>query len=385
MSRLYIPNFDFEYQLGRARNYQANLQLKQINEEMKWSLLSLISEGDGLLSESKPDPEFLISLLSAGFPIPELVRDPNKFNYDEMVPWGWSETIEKLDQSGTSHPSTDVIRKVNSRAYSYQLEQEWNIGLAGSLEFDNLETLKEHLDSSLFQKGSWIIKSELAMSGRERLTGQGHQLDENQSNWIQKRIQAGQKLYLEPEVRILSEAGIQFTIPEDGEPVLEGVVPLISHHQGGYLGSVISRKENTKTEWKTSIDCAVKAAERIQSEGYWGPLGIDAALYQSNEEKLERPLQDINARWTMGRCALEFRKHLEDNETGLYLHLSGKNPDGKITSRLESFRSTLNQEERILQLSPSISDETPNRVIMLLVIASEEIRCREILEQLQEL
>ena len=60
------------------------------------------------------------------------------------------------------------------------------------------------------------------------------------------------------------------------------------------------------TAWATDAAEATRPAVRdLTQRGYFGPVGIDAMRYFDADLKISRtrPLQDINARWTMGRLA----------------------------------------------------------------------------------
>ncbi len=387
MAILFIPNFDFEHQLTSRGNYQSNAQLKRINQELVWIWLCLMKEGDSILTESLPDSSFLDLLHQQGITVPKLVQSVDEAIFKDIIPWGWSEQVELLDRSESIHPSIETVKKINSRSYSHQIEEEWHLGLKGAIQFEKLETLENHLKIRDNQSGSWIIKSEFAMSGRERINGDGLELNESQINWINKRIRSGQKLFFEPRVHPVKEAGIQFNIPQHGNIILEGVVPLLSTSNGGYQGSLISHSTEDHADWEKAIEYGFQVAEIIQKEGYWGPLGIDAMIYENNnQEQFLRPVQDINGRWTMGRCALEFRKFLNEGEEGLLFHLARKKTDAnQFKEQFERLTDSLIQSERILQLSPRMTAGVPNRLMMFLIITKNRERSISIAEELAEL
>jgi hypothetical protein len=387
MATLFIPNFDFEHQLTGGGKYQPNAQLKRINQELVWTWLCLVKNGDSILTENLPEPSFLDLLQQQGITVPNFVQSVDEAVFNEIIPWGWSEQIELLDQSDSSHPSIEAVRIINSRSYSHQIEEEWHVGLKGSIQFENLETMENHLKHQNDQSGSWIIKSEFAMSGRERITGDGSEFNDSQINWINKRIRSGQKLFFEPRVHPVKEAGIQFTIPQHGNIILEGVVPLLSTSNGGYQGSLISHSNENHAEWKKAIEWGFQVAQKIQKEGYWGPLGIDAMIYENNnQEQFLRPVQDINGRWTMGRCALEFRKFLNEGEEGILFHLARKKTeDNQFHKRFERLSESLIQPERILQLSPRVTNGIPNRLMIFLIITRDRERSMSIAQELTEL
>jgi hypothetical protein len=250
----------------------------------------------------------------------------------ELVPWGWTRELRNwADRQdwNDSAPFQAVVREANSRWFSFQCEQEWNIGLEGAAAVDSVERLAEAVRRLPRDDDRWVVKAEFSMSGRERVLGQGSQLPESTLHWAHKRIKRDGVVFFEPWVHRIAEAGLQFTIPKAGEPVFEGVTPLLTGERGAYLGNRFSVYDDIESIWSSSIDTAQQVAQKLQAKGYFGPLGIDAVQYRDRDGELRlRPLQDINARYTMGRIALGFRRLLQPGETGIWLHF--RQPDTSI-------------------------------------------------------
>lgn len=379
--KLFIPNFDFEHQLPAGANYQLSDKLKRINAELIPAFLGLMENGDAILSENLVDPSWEEQLSSQGLPVPKLVKSPEEASF-EICPWGWTEQIIAKGITNTPHPPVEIVQAVNSRNFSFELETEWNVGLQGAFCFEDIESLEKHLKNQ--PAGEWLIKAEYSNAGRERIEGESAELSESQVNWIQKRFSAGQKLFFEPKVNAIREAGFQFTVPQSGEPVLEGIVPLVSSRAGGFQGSLFYHSNQIPADWNETVETAGKAAERIQSEGYYGPLGIDAMIYRDHQgNEAFRPIQDINARWTMGRCALELRKYLSEGKVGYFFHMARKNPDSQtFIQEVEKLSQSLNPAERILRLSPERIDQQPVRLQMFLIVTNEEKHCLALAEEL---
>ncbi len=115
---------------------------------------------------------------------------------------------------------------------------------------------------------------------------------------------------VEPWLERIQEAGVQWELfGGERPPELQGVTPLISDERGQYRGSVFRPIEEELAIWEESVAVSRRAADCIADAGYFGPLGIDAMLYRDGEGGVRhRPLQDINARWTMGRISLGWRE-----------------------------------------------------------------------------
>jgi Fe2+ or Zn2+ uptake regulation protein len=329
MPRLFIGNFDFEHRLA-APGRQLPAKLQRLNAELATSWLAIADDGDYLWTPELIEGSFFEQAVASGLPkvIPVVSFDavPSRV---ECVPWGWTDDIRQLcDRHGwiCNDPHDHAVRAANSRRLSSELEQEWRVGLPFSGEVISFEQIERYL--ALQDKGArWVIKAEFGMSGRERLLGSGIPVGADRS-WIDKRLNANGIVFFEPWVKNVTEVGIQIDVPRQGEPVLLEVVPMIADERGQYCGSRLPSLVTEQThvvlrpsDWGLAIDIALQAARRVQDLGYFGPLGIDAMQFQDENEQLHvRPLQDINARWTMGRLSLGFRKLLKPRESAEWLH-----------------------------------------------------------------
>jgi hypothetical protein len=251
-------------------------------------------------------------------------------------------------------PPLDAVRMANSRRFSFELEQELGIALEHGASIHSLEDWQTALKPFAPDAG-WVIKSEFGMSARERLLGRGPELSANHQAWGRKRLLTGQTLILEPWVQSLGEAGMQFEIPRPGQgsPQCLGVATMLTDQSGSFRGSQFDLSPKT-LDWSQAIAVGQIAVQRVQDLGYFGPLGIDAMWYLGSDGKPElRPLQDVNARWTMGRLSLGFRSLLASGEAGAWLHLRcpAKTFD-QARQWWSALPATLPSEVRLLRTSP---------------------------------
>jgi len=109
-----------------------------------------------------------------------------------------------------------------------------------------------------------------------------------------------------------------------------GVTPLLVDRSGVYRGSRFGCPAHELEEWQPAVEIAMRVAGRLQSLGYFGPLGIDAMRYRDNTGEIRlRPLQDLNARYTMGRLALGFVRLLPLGWCGSWLHFHRRHLAGR--------------------------------------------------------
>ena len=178
------------------------------------------------------------------------------------------------------------------------------------------------------------------MSARERILGRGS-AKEADKNWVLRRLNQHGAVFFEPWVDRVEELGIQIDVPQNGPPQLLGLLPMIVDERGQYAGSWFAGYESrllaNRDLWEKATTTALSAAVHVQSLGYFGPLGIDAMLYRDIDNTLRiRPLQDINARWTMGRLSLGLRRIIVQDHPGVWLHgpsMENNNPEFVAESR----------------------------------------------------
>ncbi len=356
MPRLFVGNFDFEHALagssggGRARSER----LRRLDAQMSLACLAVAEDGDAI-HIPLPQLEWDANNAAArGWPQVTVVRSDaelrawrDQYSQVELCPWGWTSAERQLAeryQLDAAPPPEAALRAVNSRHFAHELEQELGIALPGS----SMVAVIEELPAAIAQaadasramtqaarhhgdpdgndspaSGRWLVKAEFGMAGRERFSGDGGEVTEQLRHWAARRLSAGVRLYVEPWAPSIGEVGLQWTIPRGGSPTLDGITTLFSDSSGTWRGSGFAPDERLVTRWQPAIDITRIAADRIQQAGYCGPVGIDAMQYVDAEGTPRfRPLQDINARFTMGRLSLGLRRWLQPGEQGVWCSLN---------------------------------------------------------------
>jgi len=374
MPRIFFGNFDFEHELARrdaagvtrAEIFSAASPSKGTSpgSDLFWTWLPVAESDDFLVAPGRIDPGDFGELSDLGLATPHFVHDANDLQAQrgiELVPWGWTGGLAEL---ATAHgwsavvPPLEVVRRVNSRAFRFALEHEWDVGLAGAAIVDSIDELKGVIEQQGHAPRGWLLKANFGMSGREALRGRGTSLDENARNWAQKRLAAGGSIVYEPIVDRVAETGIQLLIPKSGPPELAGVTPLLVDRRGVYRGSRFGCPASELAEWQPAVDVGERVAQTVQRLGYFGPLGIDAMQFRDPTGTVRlRPLQDINARFTMGRLALGFRRILPPGWCGTWLHFARRHLAGReLDAWLSEFRPTFPTETFIAATSPRTID-----------------------------
>jgi hypothetical protein len=377
---LLFANFDFEHQLepSGARTLPAAVQ--RLNAELAFAFVALAKPGDSVWAPEPPDQDYARHLAAIGLPDVRFVSDASLVpEGTNVVPWGWSAHVR---QWGTRHrwrcegPDFGAVVTANSRAFSSALEQEWNVGLPHARTIHTLQELNDAVAESTRHAPGWVVKANFGMSARERILGRGATATSQAVQWVQKRLAENEAVYFEPWVERIDELGVQFTLPKEGEPLLEGITPLLTDHLGTYRGSRfrgVSCQLARSDEFAPVLEIVTRAARRIQQLGYFGPLGIDAMRYRTAEGEVRwRPLQDINARFTMGRLALGIQRIVPESQHASWLHLSRseKETDGGSIA-VDSDRHLTGA--RLIRTSPlTVGGQRASRISTIVTAPTEE-------------
>lgn len=317
LPRLFIGNFDFEHRLADPQRVLPR-RIEELNADLAWSWLALAREGDIVWTPRTADSEVIAESASVRF-----VTDWRDVeSIVEPVPWGWTDDLLLAARvKRWSHPAMNpaVVKWANSRQTSASFEKTWGVGLPGAQTCRTSDGVTTAI-AALPEPQRWVVKAEFGMSGRERQVGQGP-LSIPAANWVTRRLTAEGVVFLEPWVERLDEVGILFDVSADGEPTLVGVAPMLIAPGGHYRGSWFAPLITIEPWWADAVEVATRAARELQARGYRGPLGIDAMQYRHTDGTIRvRPLQDINARWSMGRLAWNWRSHFPSASCGYWWH-----------------------------------------------------------------
>ena len=346
MNRFFYGNFDFEDQL--RGEVQRPARLERLLLELASSWLAVAEAGDRIWCPGRLPQEFLASLSRWGLPADIFVAEARDIPAGlELIPWGWSSAaVEFGERHGLviEAPPLDVVRLANSREYSVPREEP----PADDWDFATLcRTLGQVLAcvERLPATTAWVIKANWSHAARERILGRGPVISAADIQWVKQRLARDGVVSWELWLQRESEIGIQWHIPRGGPPQLIAITELLVDARGQYAGTralaprgigfqpVISREdvhEDDRLEaYPTPPEWAILAAEAtrpavhdLAQRGYFGPVGIDAMRYLDSDSHLPRtrPLQDINARWTMGRLAAGWFERMGVNRPVTWWH-----------------------------------------------------------------
>ncbi len=343
MNCFFYGNFDFEDQL--RGEVQRPGRVERLVLELASSWLAIAEAGDRIWCPGRLPEVFLASLSQWGLPPDLFVSESRDIPAGmELVPWGWSSAAVEFGEKHrliVAAPPLDVVRLANSREYSVPLEEspadDWDYAILCRKLGEVLACI-ERLSPST----SWVIKANWSHAARERILGRGPAISDADVRWVKQRLARDGVVCWELWLQRQSEIGIQWQITLGQAPELVAITELLVDARGQYAGTrafsprgigfqpVVSSHSDDRLEaYPTLPDWAFFAAEAtrpviddLAQRGYFGPVGIDAMRYFDPEWKdfRIRPLQDINARWTMGRLAAGWFTRLGGSRSMTWWH-----------------------------------------------------------------
>lgn len=398
VTRIFFGNFNFEYELAAFRHERergassgvvdANAAEwtrpatdldRQLHAATASAWVAVAGAGDLVVTSDPVDAAAFSELASLGWPIPQFAtpaRETDRIDAAQFIPWGWATSVVGLATNRgweCKHPSLELVRQINSRRFRFELETALGVALRGSGVSESVEGLQKLVADAANAPLGWVLKANFGMAGRESVRGRGGELSEPLLNWARRRMAQTGCVVFEPIVAAVAEAGIQIEVPESGRPELIGVTPLLVDRAGTYRGSRFGNPDVDAAPWQVAVDFAVGVAERLQKLGYFGPLGIDAMQYRTAEGEIRlRPLQDLNARFTMGRLALGFEPLVSDGWCATWLQ-APRRAAAFIPRLKAALQSSAAGRARLVTTSP---DGNASHHSMLILAESTEARTR---------
>ncbi len=308
MSRLWVFNYDYEFSLaGRAAEKLSRHKPWALLNRSSWWMAPLLAVEDLLLVYQSPPPlllEHLGHLL--GF-VPSLLVCPPKIETNsplkDLDPF--LQAAHSLGLWGQPEP-LGLMRHINSKAFSYQAREEL-LGREYRVPARWFEAKGQgpaDLERALLEfeqeQGPLLVKDPFGSSGAFLCYQPGP--SDLARLWAWAKQSGG--LLFEQKLEKRREESLHFDFQAQGW-VYRGRVELHSTAEGGYLGSRVDQDRPC-----SFLEGLTPLLLRIHELGYQGPLGLDLLYGFSDHPRL----LEINARWTMGRMALEWKQRLRGSE-----------------------------------------------------------------------
>jgi len=311
--RLWHMNADFEAELAAPVGaYRRPPHLEGLNRRLSAHLLWLARPGDALLV-TEPWPERLrAEATRRGV---ELISPGGTARADGLIftPWGWTPSAAAAGERAGAvvRPIPfETVARVNSKLWSHALEVEMGAALPGAALASTMGQLREAAARACPRPGDkWVLKSPQGFAARDRVLGRGPSLGEPQARWAERRMARGETLIFQPWLDVVREYGIVMEVAPGGSVEVHGISDYQTNGAGVGRGYFLGRPPAPgRLDELERVARFVGA--RLDAEGFWGPVGVDALEHAGGLH----PLLEINARHTMGFVALAVERGLKPTE-----------------------------------------------------------------------
>ncbi len=409
MVKLWIYNYDFEFKLARMRKTRAGsgrfFPWHALNRCAN-SLLPLALPGDAILAYEKPDFAILNILKAKGLRIPDYEvlsltkAESNSIlsdfryasNYSKLTqkynlsPWGWAQACHI---SHTIDPPYEIpynlIVDLNSKETSFILREAH---LPPNSRIPSMILNRECLaqkDLAVWLREFYLINNQFYIkhywgtSGRLSTIYSGVNLSVKKTNFWKNEIKKYGGILIEKKIDFDKEWSLQVEFAAHGQYKIQGLTELLSGSDGCYLGTIIRRKKSEKLN--AAVDFLRPVIQYLAKKGYTGPAGFDLAEISPNCFMLF----EINARYTMGRIALEWFKAGSDHfSTGLFINRFLRKPLPELNRLLfeiiPNIENRLNT--RIFPVNYIQKSNKGNSLLTVFVNADSSVICQKAVESL---
>lgn len=300
----------------------------------------LARKDDVLLMRQLPAQSHLAKLRRCGLTLPELeALDPagqpdpaalllhRKIN--RFQPWSTAPDLGErfrdllpATATATTGPWSEKTRELFSKISQVNTFGRWMAPSYPCRNADDLAAAVTALRAQGYREAIFKRAFSTAGSGMTRLDL--GDIDAITNRPLSEKILAEGGILLEPAHDRVFDFSVQYQI-EDGAIRFIGFVEQIISKGGGYRGSLCQSKfckgldpalartlmEDVLPLYAADGPLADDLLRWASDHHYTGPLGIDAYLHRDPRSTLAlRPFCEINPRYTMGRVALELRRHI---------------------------------------------------------------------------
>ena len=363
--------------IARGPGFTPAAPARQLARDLAHLPQFLARRDDVVVVPEAPAQDFLATLKSAGFELPEFVVAPEGVRRGNghgnglghgltdllgerklggLRPWAWApDSLERLgplfsqvtgDDRGPDDCFNPRIAALYSKAWSARFLQEIHSELASVFPalcpVETIGTAVTDLPTALAAIQSFrdqghhrlVVKQALGLAGANAIRLWEPELLDTQRRWMAESLEAGQTLVVEPWLERLADFSVQFERTDGGLRRI-GFTDLFNDHRGQFLANGASpgferrppaRVVRAFKSWPDApgilrrvYDVIASALEtRLAAIGFCGPIGIDALVCQTPEGPRLKPVVEINPRYTMGRLTLELMRVVAPGSHGLF-------------------------------------------------------------------
>lgn len=365
--------------LGRA--YTPKKSEIILQQDLEMIPIAWARKDDVVCVKNKPSVSHLNYLKLTGLQLPEWITDVSELKQRKLgkfLPWAKTQDASELLQpysklSVFEQDNDEWLDNCHYEAFSKKIGHD----VLSIIQPDELSYLCYSIEEVVQviggMEGNVLMKAPYASAGR------GHRLYLRQEGWVKSVLSWAKNtliaqgfLVVEPFFERVFDFSAQYDYTQEGECKLFGMTQVINDRSGRYLGSFVSSKWTSGLDEKLAkwlfkeaqvlqlyrYDIPNIAAKVLSDNGYKGVFGVDGFIYKKEGQYHMRSCVEVNARYTMGRVALELLKK-SNAKTGMFQILRRSGLKEGITKWLcevnECYSSPTIKNGTILLNDPSLA------------------------------
>ena len=224
------------------------------------------------------------------------------------------ERVEKMQEQGIRLTAVRLLRAMRDEESCFAGRSEW---------CTDLEAVRHAVEALPHT----MLKAPWSGSGRGLRQGFGR-LDEALAGWVRRVLSRQGGLSVEPFLTKRCDLALEFEAHPGGQWDYVGPSVFVTDATGRYAGSLVAPDDVLLRAIDRQVDLRlVDEARRLVeqllprlAEGYTGPVGVDMMVVEGKRgEAALHPCVEVNLRRTMGRVALDLRRHLAAGLTARFV------------------------------------------------------------------
>lgn len=276
----WVLNLDAELELAAGLGYAPTKAVRAaMRPHVALLAESLLAPGDVLVDEASEEGALHGLTGRAYCPTPRAI-----------------DLLRRAGATPEAHPPFEVLRTVNSRAFSAALGPT----LPGGEFVSDAGAAAAMLAAAPPVGRAWRVKRAFGMAGRgHRVVAAGAATAADLA-FVRASIARAGGVQIEPDVEIVRELALHAVL-SPGEALRVGrVVEQTCDAHGQWRSSELAT--DVPPDVAAALEGEVRrVADALEGAGYAGPFGIDAFLYRGPDGGVRlQPRSEINARYSMG-------------------------------------------------------------------------------------
>lgn len=301
MAKLYIENTFFEDEILNSHKSLKALFSSRHALQLQFLPLLYANKEDTVVVTHYPDKKYLKTLKAP--PNLILLEDfiSKSYSFDKVSLWAPSKILEPYLPPITI-PSFEIAKKVHCKTFCFENSKK--------LPLSTLLHNEKEVEAFFKQdKRPMLLKT---LYGR---SGSGHFLypssKKNLQTYLKREFSHKRPVIGQLLVEKCLDFSTQWEIDKESITLI-GKTIIGNTPNGVYQKTYIHQASPLLDRfYQEHLDEALKLLKKVQEEGFFGPIGIDAMVYKT--ESLHHQILEINARKTMSLAALNIAKKYKCN------------------------------------------------------------------------